>query len=59
MMEKIKKIIEENGHVCCHLDRLIKITKEQGYTKKQTMDAIDQIMRNGDAYLSQDTVCLL
>ncbi len=58
-MEEIKQIIKENGHICCHVGRLIKITKEKGYTKKQTMDAIDKIMRAGDGYLSQDTICLL
>ena len=58
-MDEIKRIIKENGHISCHINKLVKLAEEKGYTKKEVMVQVENILRNGDGYEYQDTICLI
>ena len=56
----IKKTLENSKKVhVCTVPFLINEGKEQGYTKEQTLAAIEEIMKNGDAYQIPESICLL
>ena len=58
-MKEIKKLIKKHGQVCCPIPLILEKAKEKGYTKKQTLKAIEDIMRAGDGYMMPEMAYLL
>ena len=60
IIDYIKKTLEESKKVhSCSITLLINKAKENGYTEQQTLNAIEEIMKKGDAYKIPESICLI
>jgi hypothetical protein len=60
LIDYIKKTIEESKKIHAYsIPLLINNAKEQGYTEEQTLEAIEVIMKKGDAYKIPESICLI